>query len=179
MSKPFWTKLMQWALVLLMLTTLLLVPGNDAKFGRGGGGRGRGSSRGWGSHSSSSSHSTSKGNWFTNLFVSSKVSSAASSPSISKTNTNAQHNYPRQPAHNPSYDKPPPYSRVDSPPAYSSLYPHGSHGQPNTFSGTSSIHANTFTGGSRTFQPNTQPQNAFPMFTPQTQSKRYFLIVVR
>lgn len=174
MSKPFWAKLMQWALVLLMLTMLLLVPGNDAKFGRGGGGRGRGSSsgsRGWGSRSSTS-HSSSKGNWFTNLFVSSKVSSAASSPSVSKTNTNVQHNYPRQPAYNPSFDKPPSYSRFDSPPSYSSLYPQNSHGQP-TFSGTSSIHANTFTDGSRTFQPQRVQHNVFPMFTPQSQSKSY------
>lgn len=168
MSKPFWTKLMQWALVLSMLTTLLLVPGNDAKFGRGGGSRGRGNGiRVWGNHGSSS---PSKGNWFTNLFVSSKASSAAS-PSVSKSNT--QHNYPRQPAYNPSYDKPPPYSRVDSPPSYSSLYPQSSFGQPNTFSGTSRIHANTFTGGSRTFQPQAVQQNVFPMFTPQTQSKGY------
>lgn len=144
MSKPCWTKLMLWAMVLLMLITLLLVPGNDAKFGRSGGSRSRGSSRGWGSRSSSSS----KGNWFTNLFASSKVSSAASSPSISKTNTNTQHNYPRQPAHNPSFDKPPPYSRVGSPPSYSSLYPQqGSH-----------VH----TQGVQ--------QNIFPMFTPQTKS---------
>lgn len=163
----------------------------EPKFGRGGGGRGGrgGSSGGHSFGGSRHSSSGSKGNWFSNFFFGSKVSSAASAPSSSHGTSQSHATYPKQPAHNPTYSAPPPaydtIGGVRQPPSYGSLskpnyaghspdhgrVPPPSYTQSQAAYGGSANYAGAGPKylGANNFQPH-QQTNHFPMFTPQTQS---------